>query len=588
MELSTRFVRDILRAALACGVPEEDALADASAALRARLQKPGGRVGWGDVVRLLDRVGALLGSNARVEEFGRQTIAFTAPWALMHLVPHVVSPSRLLHIAFQFVGPAQIPHIRHTVETLAGGGMRLSLSLPSAYAGCETYFRMCVGGIRSIPTVIGYPPALVLTESIGPRGAVYEVTPPTSRTLASRVRRVFRALAGENALFEEMARQHEAMQEVFGALLRTQTELQQFMERIPDTLVVHREGVIVWANKALLDAIGYASLDELRGKRIVDFAHPVERDTVATRVTAPLDAVGAGTYRIRSASGAFRTFETSLPQAVIFEGLPARMAIARDVTERDALREQLVFTDRMSQLGFLAAGVAHEINNPLAYSLTAIERAQRALASGRIEEAGVALAIASEGAGRVRAITSDLRMFSRGAAQRREGVDVSHVLRATVDLAGASIDARAKVVTCLGPTPTVLADEARLGQVFMNLLLNALDALTELDPGSRRVEVRAFTDGAGRAVVEVEDNGRGIPPELLPRIFEPFFTTKGPRAGSGLGLAICKHIVNELGGRIEVSSPPSKGALFRVLLEPYQGDARAESADDYSTKTERQ
>jgi PAS domain S-box-containing protein len=369
------------------------------------------------------------------------------------------------------------------------------------------------------------------------------------------------------------------MQGVFGALLQTQTELQQFMERIPDTLVVHRDGVIVWANKALLDAIGYASVEDIRGKRIVDFIHPLDKDSAAARLASPVEIAGTGRYRVRAADGSFRTLEPSAPQSVIFDGTPARMALARDVTERDALREQLVFADRMSQLGFLAAGVAHEINNPLAYSLAALDRARQDIAAGRLPQATSSLAIAREGAERVRAITSDLRMFSRGGEQRVEGVDVSHVLRATVDLAAASINTRGRLVTDVGTLPMVLADEARLGQVFMNLLVNALDALADRDPRKSRIDVRAFTDGGGRAVVEVEDNGRGIPPDLLPRIFEPFFTTKGPRAGSGLGLAICHHIVNELGGRVEVASPPGKGALFRVILPPYSGEAtRVEAA----------
>ena len=146
---------------------------------------------------------------------------------------------------------------------------------------------------------------------------------------------------------------------------------------------------------------------------------------------------------------------------------------------------------------------------------------------------------------------------------------MAHVLRATVGhLAAASFRTRGQVTTDLRAMPAVVADEGRLGQVFMNLLVNALDALADGDPASNRVEVRGFTDGEGQAVVEVEDNGRGIPPDVLPRIFEPFFTTKGPRAGSGLGLAICHRIVGDLGGRIEVSSPaPSgTGALFRVVV----------------------
>ena len=386
--------------------------------------------------------------------------------------------------------------------------------------------------------------------SLGPRGCVLDVTPPPNRTVFGRVRSAFRSLRGESALFDEIGRQHEAMQGVLGALLRTKRELQQLMERIPDPLVVHRDGVILWTNQASLTALKCTNPDGLRGKHLLELVVPDDRDAAAARLAASISDTKAETVRVKDADGSLRTFELSEPQSVIFEGVPARMALGRDVTERDALEEQLVLTDRMSQLGFLAAGVAHEINNPLAYAIAALDRLGDALGVGQLDAAAESLAIAREGAERVRGITSDLRMFTRGREHRPEPVDLMEVLRATTDLAAANIRTRGRLVLDLRPTPPVLADAGRLGQVFMNLLVNAMDAMVEGDPENNRIEVRAFTNADGCAVVEVEDNGRGIPDEIRSRIFEPFFTTKGPRSGSGLGLAICHRIVNDMGGRI--------------------------------------
>jgi signal transduction histidine kinase/ActR/RegA family two-component response regulator len=464
--------------------------------------------------------------------------------------------------------------MRHAVEERPGGVVRLTLSLPPPYQGCEPYFRMCVGGVRSIPTLFGYAPAVVGVKALGPAGVTLDVTPPPSRTIAGRLRHAFSALRGESALFEEVARQHESLHEVFGELLRTQSELREFMESIPDTIVVHKDGVIVWGNRALLAALKCKSLDQLRGRQIVDFLQPVEEETAARPIAVPFGDPLPGTYRVRAMDGSFRTFEVSKPQGVTFEGASARMSVARDVTERDALRQQLVLADRMTQLGFLAAGVAHEINNPLAYALTALDLAGKELVRGRSDAVARELAIVREGAERVRAITRDLRMFSRGGEECVEAVDVSEVLRATVDLAAANVRTAGRLVTELGPLPTVLGDAARIGQVFMNLLVNALDAIRDRDPSLGRIHVHAFTDVVGQAVVEVEDNGRGIPPDVLPHIFEPFFTTKAPLTGTGLGLAICERIVGDLGGRIEARSPPghareaegASGALFRVTL----------------------
>jgi PAS domain S-box-containing protein len=570
MEVPARFVRDYLQAARECGLAPADLL-QGLPFTRERLDEPGARVRWNDFAELTDRIGAALGTNDRIEEFGRLTGLRISPWAFVRLVPHVVSPAHLLRVALQFVGPVLFPHLGHEFVVRAGGTMRLTLSVPPSYRGSETFFRVCMGGIRASTTVFGYEAALIAVASIGPRGCVLDITPPPNRTVFGRVRSALRALRGESALFDEIARQHEAMQDVFGVLLRTQSELHQLMERVPDPLVVYRDGVILWTNAALVAALRYASQDDLRGKHLVDLVHPADKDAAAAALALPPGEARAQSFRVRATDGSFRTLELSESQRVSFEEVPARMVVARDVTERNALREQLVLTDRMSQLGFLAAGVAHEINNPLAYALAALDRATRDLDAGRLDTARDCLVIAREGAERVGGIASDLRMFTRGAEQRAEVVDLSRVLEATTDLAAVNIRTRGSLLVDLRPVPAVFGDPGRLGQVFMNLLVNAIDAIEAGDRATKRIEVRAFTDAEGRAVVEVEDNGRGIPQEIHSRLFEPFFTTKGPRSGSGLGLAICHRIVSDLGGRIEVASSPGGGALFRVLLPPHTG-----------------
>src|SRR5580658_4097300 len=231
MEVPARFVRDCLEAARECGLPSHDLL-EGLPLTHERLDEPGARVRWNDFAELADRIGAALGTNDRIEEFGRLTGTRISPWGFVRLVPHVVSPAHLLRVALQFVGPALFPHLGHELVMRAGGTMRLTLSLPPSYRGSETFFRFCMGGIRASTTVFGYKAALIAVASIGPRGCVLDITPPPNRTVFGRVRSALRALRGESALFDEIARQHEAMQDVFGVLLRTQSELQQLMERV--------------------------------------------------------------------------------------------------------------------------------------------------------------------------------------------------------------------------------------------------------------------------------------------------------------------------------------------------------------------
>jgi nitrogen-specific signal transduction histidine kinase/CheY-like chemotaxis protein len=232
--------------------------------------------------------------------------------------------------------------------------------------------------------------------------------------------------------------------------------------------------------------------------------------------------------------------------------------------------------ERMASLGRLAAGVAHEINNPLAYVLGSVELLERALqevgslhpGAARTErivlDAQAALENAKEGVQRIRSIVRDLAAFSRAAPDSRRPVDVEAVLDATLQLAWNEVRHRARVVKEFTGAPLLLADESRLSQVFLNLLLNAAHAIPD---GRQGVICVSTASEGGKVMVSVEDDGIGIAPEDLPYVFEPFFTRQAGAAGSGLGLAICRNVVTALGGTITVTSEPDVGSRFTVTLQ---------------------
>jgi signal transduction histidine kinase len=246
-------------------------------------------------------------------------------------------------------------------------------------------------------------------------------------------------------------------------------------------------------------------------------------------------------------------------------------------------QEQLVMADRRISVGRLAAGVAHEINNPLSflcgnldYVASQIPRALgllRAPAGEEVEARALladlagAVADAQQGGQRVAHIVRGLKTFARDDEGRRQEVALDGPLDAAIEMAIHEIKHRARLVRQVESVPWVLGNEVRLSQVFLNLLINAAQAIPEGAPSDRhQVRVRLGVHADGRALVEVADTGCGMSPEVLNRIFDPFFTTKPVGVGSGLGLSISHNIVAAFGGEIAVESTPGQGTTFRVLL----------------------
>jgi signal transduction histidine kinase len=252
-------------------------------------------------------------------------------------------------------------------------------------------------------------------------------------------------------------------------------------------------------------------------------------------------------------------------------------AIEREVREaalrgeRRSLEEQLWLSDRLASVGTLAAGVAHEINNPLAAIIANLELLGEDLAGGdlegRLEQMRAQLADAREGADCLRHIVRDLKVFSNSPATEQRGpVDVERVLESALRMAWNELRHRGTVVREYGDVPPVDALEARLAQVFLNLVVRAAHAIREGDVANNHIRVATSVDAQRRVVIEIEDTGEGIAPGDLPHVFDAFYTTRPLGMGTGLGLPICHRIVTDLGGAIAVESKLGEGSRFRVTL----------------------
>ena len=355
-------------------------------------------------------------------------------------------------------------------------------------------------------------------------------------------------------------------------LERSEASFGALIEQSPDAVFVHRTGIIVYANARTATYLGYDAA-ELLGRALTEVVAPAERETVAARSRdlmangRPLDAREVEMVRKDRTS----LFVEVSSLKVDFRGSPALLSIARDCTERKALEARLMASDRMASIGTLAAGIAHEINNPLAYL-----QANLALISEEIEHAegsvstGLrgAIADATEGANRVQSIVQGVKTFSRVEASQQHAMDVQRALELALRMTSNELRHRCKVVTSYGALPPVLGNESRLGQVFMNLLTNAAHALPAGAPEAQQISITTRTDERGQAVIEIRDTGQGMSPEVLRRVFEPFFTTKDVGEGTGLGLSICHGIIQSLGGEITGESTVGVGSVFRIVLPP--------------------
>ncbi len=401
-------------------------------------------------------------------------------------------------------------------------------------------------------------------------------TPREWRTAAG-ARRVL--LVTSRVLGEQVAlvlRDPGDLEDMVERLLRSADSFRAVIDSAPDCVIIHSRGRIVYANRTMLTTWG-GELDELIGTSALLVVHPDDHGLARERMAA----LAAGTSllpfideRLVRKDGTVFLAQVGAV-AVAFDGEPAVMVVARDVTElrRRQLRGGQI--DRMVALGTLAAGVAHEVGNPLTYLLLRLDAAS--VRAGELRSAVPAgtpaapvldelighLAAVADGARRVRTIVSELRQFAR-TDDEPTVLEVTGPIERALSIAGHAL-AGIQIERAYADARPVLIAEGKLTQVALNLLINAAHAVRAAGGGGHRVRVRVWTEGATTSFA-ITDTGVGIPPADLPRVFDPFFSTKPVGEGIGLGLASAQSIVAGAAGTITVESQPGAGATFTVAL----------------------
>jgi PAS domain S-box-containing protein len=364
------------------------------------------------------------------------------------------------------------------------------------------------------------------------------------------------------------------------ALRESEERYRQIVEATSDGIIkVDALALIVFVNSRFAEMLGYEPR-EMIGASVFTFVSPRAQGSAAESINSQRPAKDALDTSFRHKNGTDISVSLASTLLVDTDGQHiGNLVVIRDVTESQKLQHQLVVSDRMASVGTLAAGVAHEINNPLAsvianlgYIADTLARtggAPAALGSETawlLEELKAPLEDARDGARRVRLIVRDLKIFSRSPDEEPQGpVDVQSTMESSLRMAWNEVRHRARLVKNYAAVPAVAANEARLGQVFLNLLVNAAQALQEGQAERNEIRVSTRLDEQ-RVIVEVSDTGAGISPEIIGRIFDPFFTTKAVGVGTGLGLAICQRLVADMNGALTVESDLGRGTTFRVAL----------------------
>lgn len=489
----------------------------------------------------------------------------------------------------------------HTVITVGCGAEALFKAAESSFDvalveaelpdldGLEVCRRLQVGNAASLPVILlsEADRQVELRERGFQNGASDVVARPLdAHELLERINSTLRL-----RLLADQARHHRQMSEKIGEHTAELADLAQELrierDALRETFNVFQDGLF------LLDANGVVLIENTAGRELlVEAPRTVSESSDGTpRKSFRELLAGFAAETLRQNATTSRTLFWRLRQLDVRASLAAGgrvLVYVRDVTEERDRELRRLQSEKLASIGMLAAGVAHEINNPASFVLANVDalasmlrklddtlRAQDVYAkngalANQLFDAMTVVQESKEGMARIHRIARDLHSFSRVDDDANALSDVNTAVDSALTMLRSELRYRATVERSLRATQLVRASAARLGQVFLNLLVNAAHALADLHPRRNRLYVRSRDEGP-HVVVEIEDNGPGISPAIMPRIFESFFTTKPPELGTGLGLPISLDIVRRAGGELTAESEPGRGALFRVRIPAAMG-----------------
>lgn len=530
------------------------------------IDQRGARMSWASFAALCERLDERLGGHRALLELGEVALLDPDVARLRAVAGYFGSARSVYWAACSWYGPSLFRNLKFAYEEQDERELIVRIEIPEGDQDCQAFFHLVAGALKVLPDYLGQPHAEV-TADLSPRKASFRVLVPPPLTLGSRLKRWSKALVGGRTAVEELALQEDLLRDREVQLAKSEQNLLTTLEALPHGIIIHYAGEVHYANKWFWESLG--GLGRKPGLQLLDLVHPDDLARATRLIARAPESAGPSSAEVRclTPNGDECVFELVVGEPITLQDKEYALLVAREVSSQRRLQTRLAQMDRLASLGTLAAGVAHEINNPVTYVLGNLYMAERALKNDGYSREDLAklLATASEGVERISEIVSDLKTFARPDERELGGVDIARVLQSVVGLARTDIKRKAQLILHLEPVPLVVASRARLAQLFLNLLVNAVQALPEREPRESRITITTRVAGPWVSI-EISDNGIGIDPESRERVFEPFYTTKPAGVGTGLGLSICHGIVESLQGRIVVESDVGIGTTFRVLL----------------------
>jgi signal transduction histidine kinase len=489
---------------------------------------------------LCERFESLAGGDVETVTAGERIIRLKAAEPVRIVGASLISPDLIYVAVTRWIGPYFFRSLEWDVERVAAGHVVVTIEQPDPVSAA--WFRMAEGSFIRLPEAVGSSPAHVTAHIEGNRGR-FDIRCAAGTTLWARTVARFRTAFSTASLLDELSVMQFDLREALTEANSSQREMRRALSAVPDPVAILRENTLLWRNEAW-------------GKALGEHVPAQVKHAVSQGVTALLEDVQTDDKLI---------LEVVPPVRIIYEQRPALLVLLRDVTQTRQAAERMRVADRLAALGTLAASIGHEINNPLQVALGSLELAEHEPGDNPGQYSSrEQLNMAIDAIERAAAITADLLSFGRDETAI-EDVDINTVLRTALRLAGNELRHIGHIDVTLDPAlPRVAGASGRLTQVFVNLLVNAAQAMRERPGVDHRIAI-CTKERMGEVIIQIEDTGLGIPGDLLLKIREPFFTTKG-QEGSGLGLAICERIVGEHGGALEITNRSEGGARVEIHL----------------------